>query len=101
MGLEPNEDDAATFNLRTRQTSNDVDAYALVVSRGGIRLKPSEPGACTAPQGPCVDPATLIGRMIAPHVLMSEIAAALSRIMGRPVIDRTGQMGHFAGLKLE
>ena len=39
--------------------------------------------------------------MIGTHVLMSEIATALSRIMDRPVVDRTGQTRYFAGLKLE
>ena len=34
------------FSLRIRQTSKDVDAHALVVARGGIRLKASEPGVC-------------------------------------------------------
>lgn len=92
---------AERFSLRIRQTSKDVDSYALVVARSGIRLKASEPGACASPQPPCVGPVTLVGRMIAPHVLMSEIATALSRIMDRPVIDRTGQPGHFAGLELE
>ena len=92
---------AERFSLRTRQTSKDVDAHALVVARGGIRLKASEPGACAEPQPPCFGPATLVGRMIAPHVLMSEIATALSRIMDRPFVDRTGETRHFAGLKLE
>jgi uncharacterized protein (TIGR03435 family) len=44
---------------------------------------------------------TLVGRMMAPHVLMSELAASLSRIMDRPVVDQTGQTGYFAGLKLD
>jgi uncharacterized protein (TIGR03435 family) len=89
------------FSLRIQQTSKEVNAYALVVARGGVRLKASEPGACAPPQPPCVGPITLVGRMMGPHVLLSEIATALSRIMDRPVVDRTGQGGHFAGLKLE
>jgi uncharacterized protein (TIGR03435 family) len=89
------------FSLRVRQTPKEVNAYALVVARGGLRLKASEPGACVPPQPPCFGPVTLIGRIMGPHVLMSEIATALSRIMDRPVVDRTGQGGHFAGLKLE
>ena len=36
---------------------------------------------------------TLVGRMMAPHVVMSEIATSLSRIMDRPVVDQTGLAG--------
>ena len=79
----------------------EVNAYALVVARGGVRLKASEPGVCAPPQPECFGPAALIGRIMAPHVLMSEIAAALSQIMDRPVVDRTGQVERFAGLRLE
>jgi uncharacterized protein (TIGR03435 family) len=89
------------FSLRVQQTSKEVNAYALVVARGGVRLKASEPGACAPPQQPCAGPATFVGRITAPHVLMREIAAALSRIMDRPVVDRTQLVEHFAGLKLE
>lgn len=92
---------AERFNLRTRQTTKEVDAYALVVARGGIRLKSSEPGACAPPQPPCFGPLTLVGRMMAPHVLVSEIATALSRIMDRPVVDQSGESRRLAGLKLE
>jgi uncharacterized protein (TIGR03435 family) len=92
---------AERFSLRTSQTTKNVDAYALVVARSGIRLKPSEPGACVPPQPPCFGAATLVGRMMAPHVLISQIAMALSGIMDRPVVDQTGQAGRFVGLKLE
>jgi uncharacterized protein (TIGR03435 family) len=92
---------AERFGLRTREASKNVDAWALVAGRGGIRLKPSEPGACAPPQPPCFGPVTLVGRIIAPHVVMSELAASLSRIMDRPVVDRTGDDRHFAALRLE
>lgn len=41
------------FSLRVQQTSKEVNAYALVVARGGVRLKASEPGACAPPQPLC------------------------------------------------
>ena len=92
---------AERFALRIRESSKNVDAHALVVARGGVRLKASEAGACAVPQPPCLGPVTLVGRMMAPHVRLSDLAASLSRIMDRPVVDRTNQAGYFAGLKLE
>jgi uncharacterized protein (TIGR03435 family) len=92
---------AERFALRTRKALKTVDAYALVVARGGLKLKPSEAAACDPPQPPCSGPVTLVGRMMAPNVLMSELAKSLSRIMDRPVVDRTEQTRHVAALKLD
>jgi len=37
------------FQLKLHQETQDVQMYNLIVAKGGLRLKPMEPGGCTAP----------------------------------------------------
>jgi uncharacterized protein (TIGR03435 family) len=37
------------FQLKLHQETQDVPMYNLTVAKGGIRLKPMEPGGCSAP----------------------------------------------------
>ncbi len=37
------------FQLKLHQETQDVPMYNLTVAKGGLRLKPMEPGGCTAP----------------------------------------------------
>jgi len=37
------------FQLKLHQETHDVPMYNLTVAKGGLRLKPMEPGGCTAP----------------------------------------------------
>ena len=37
------------FQLKLHQETEDVPMYNLTIAKGGLRLKPMEPGGCTAP----------------------------------------------------
>ncbi len=100
------------FKLKIHRETRETPIYALTVAKGGLKLKPWEPGSCIIrdltqypPQpidrdGP---PPCTIGRMISrghsemfsPGATMDELARALGGAAGRPVIDRTGIEGRF------
>lgn len=67
-----------------------MPGYALVVAKGGPKLKPAE-----------VDPKTpgriaiVPGGVRAPGVPMGAVASILTGVVGRPVIDETGLSGAY------
>jgi uncharacterized protein (TIGR03435 family) len=86
---------ADRFKLSTHTETRELPVYALVVARGGPRLRPSptdrkcEPPSCG---GMRAGPASgLTGR----GVPISALAATLNYLLDREVIDRTGIEGRF------
>jgi uncharacterized protein (TIGR03435 family) len=109
------------FQLKTHRETKELPVYALLAARGGIRLPPPKEGGCVIPAADA-PPDWSEGRMIPPgqgqpplvrcgsvsvglgipsarmqggKVPMTEFIRALSAIVGRTVVDRTGFPGFF------
>jgi uncharacterized protein (TIGR03435 family) len=106
------------FQLRTHRETEEVPMYSLTVAKGGLKIKPMEEGGCslfdpaknrprdTPPGGKpwCIQG---IGSADSRNMLsdwtingagqpMSNLAGALSIVMGRHVFDKTGISGVFS-----
>ena len=80
------------FQLKVHRELKEVAAYALVVARGGPRLKESAPGETG---GSFVRGGAAGMHMERAAGTMEDLAAQLSFTAGRPVVDRTGLAGHY------
>ncbi len=89
------------FHLAVRRETKELPVLLLTIAKNGIRFEVSKEGGCTTPtpgssaQTFCgsvrTSPRSLDGRAIS----MEQITTALSNIMQRPVIDKTGLTGTF------
>jgi uncharacterized protein (TIGR03435 family) len=84
---------ADRFKLRAHQETRSLPVFALVLARGGSRMKPSarEPEEPNEANGP-------VGNWKADGVTMKELADQISRlpeIAGRIVVDKTDLKGKF------
>lgn len=101
------------FQLKTHRDTEQVDMYSLTVAKGGLKIKPMEEGGCSP-----LDPAKNRPRDTPPGGKpwcvqglgfaesdwtingagqpMSEFVVALSSVMGRHVIDKTGLSDRFS-----
>jgi uncharacterized protein (TIGR03435 family) len=101
------------FKLAIRRETREVPIYALVIAKGGPKLLESD-GDCP-PHGSGPPPPPTPGKTPAPRcggmfmgrsqlsglkIPLPEIVTALSRTLGRPVIDQTGLTGKY-DIKLE
>jgi uncharacterized protein (TIGR03435 family) len=100
---------ADRFKLLLHRETKDLPIYELVAVKGSSKLVTTKEGTCTSfdpknppppqPSGalPRVCGATRMGRGLLQAVGLSppDLAADLSEILGRPVVDRTGIMGNF------
>lgn len=99
---------ADRFRLITHRETRDLPVYRLVIAKGGNKLKPAVGGNCTPmvpPPNPSqIDPNTfrpcsgfntVNGMLRGGRVGMERLAIALSRILGRTVIDDTGLTGTY------
>jgi len=88
---------ADRFQLTIHRETRDQSVYALVVAKGGPKLKESETKEGTGPRGMMrMGRAQLSGQ----GVQLEMLTRTLSSQLGRPVIDRTGLKGNF-DFKLE
>ena len=113
---------ADRFKLRVHHESRETSVYALVPARGGLKLPPPQEGSCVEvadsagpsgepggrmpPPSQSASPTVTCGgvgvtleaagaRMSGRKVPMAQFARVLSRVLGQPVIDRTGFLGFF------
>jgi len=77
------------FKLAVHRESKDMPGYALVVAKGGFKLKPVEPagGSGTDHNGGRVE------TMTAKKTSMAELAELVGRFLGETVVDKTGIEG--------
>lgn len=74
------------FKLAVHRETKEMSGYALVVAKGGFKLKPAEPAGDDGTQhtgGP-------VQALKATNTSMATLAGLLSRYMGQIVVDRTG-----------
>jgi uncharacterized protein (TIGR03435 family) len=76
------------FGLVVHKSSKDSSALELYPDPKGVRLKPAAEDA----HGGLM---TLRGRLIGDHMSMPTLASMLTRQVGQPVADKTGQAGEF------
>ena len=87
---------AERFKLSVRVESRTVPLYALVVAKGGHRMKPSTtPQQCGEPTSTCRFGGGPAGGLRGDHVDMSTLVGALNFFVDRPVVDRTSVKGQF------
>lgn len=79
------------FKLQTHTEQRELPCFALLVSKGGLKLGQAETGS-TSMSHHSDDNG---GRLTAKHVDMEEIAEWLSREVERPVLDMTGLKGAY------
>ena len=79
---------ADRFKLELHHESRTLPGYALTVAKGGIRATASDPGRHSGANG---------GRGFIDAVAspMSELTIRLSALLGRPVVDMTGENRKF------
>jgi uncharacterized protein (TIGR03435 family) len=79
---------AERFQLKLHHESKEFAVYDLVTGKSGPKLKRAEdrPANGIAPRG---------GHLDGYGASMGELADQLSRILGRPVFDKTGMAGSF------
>ena len=87
---------AERFRLRLHREMREAAVYTLVVAGGGPRVKLST-GNCEAGPGLI----TLVGRIVGKCGTSAQLAESLSRVMDRPVVDRTALTGAFPEMKLD
>jgi uncharacterized protein (TIGR03435 family) len=101
------------FKLKIRRVTRQVDVYALTVTKGGAKLKPFREGSCTpfdvtrppVPRQPGQPPycnmliagkGPNLGAIDMQPATIDELSQALTRVLGRPVINRTRIAGNFS-----
>ena len=87
------------FKLETHRETRELPCYALVIAKGGVKLKPSEPetGKGSGMNSNSDDKG---GELTATGTNMERLAEWLSRFVDRPVLDMTGLTGRYDfGLK--
>ena len=83
---------ANRFHLAVHREMRELQEYALVVDKGGLKVLAVPP---TAAPNPRSGTQTTCGHMIATHATISSVLFGLSRQLRRPVIDRTGLTGRY------
>jgi uncharacterized protein (TIGR03435 family) len=75
------------FKLAAHYETRTISAYALMIGKDGLKIKEVEPGeGKTNTSG---------SRFVGTKVTMNRLAQFLSRMLDRPVIDKTGSQGVF------
>ncbi len=78
------------FKLAVHRETRDMPGYALVVSKGGFKLKPVEPD----PKGSGTDhDGGRVQNLKATSITMADTAEFVARMLGEVVVDKTGLAG--------
>jgi bla regulator protein blaR1 len=84
------------FNLKFHHETREMPVYMLVVAKGGLKMKQSEPDATAREGGPPRRGMMMgIGTLEANGAQMDMLAHVLSGQVGRTVIDKTGLTGNY------
>ena len=75
------------FQLATHREMKDMPVYELVVGKTGSKLKPVEYGRGST--------SMTQGKLVAQGVPVRNLVEQLSRLLNRPVLDKTGMIGAF------
>ena len=96
---------ADRFRMVSRLEKREVQGYALVKNRADGRLGPNlkpTTTACVGPRGEanplaiqCAGPGAAAGAVRIVGVPMAQLAALISLVVSRPVVDRTGLDGNY------
>jgi uncharacterized protein (TIGR03435 family) len=88
---------AERFKLKLHRESKTIDVYALIVGKGGPKLKESDPADLAVVPGPGVRMLVTPngGREISGHMTMAQLTDVMSFFMDRPVVDSTGLTGTY------
>ena len=78
------------FKLAAHRESREKQAYALVVAKGGFKLKPVEPGGGS---GTDTNSNGRVATVTATRHSMAQIADFVARRLSETVVDRTGITG--------
>jgi bla regulator protein blaR1 len=81
---------AGRFKLKFHREARQLSVYALVVAVAGPRL--------TTAKGPCGEDGCINvapGIMVSSYAMLPSIAATLSNMIDRPVLDQTGLQGRY------
>ena len=73
------------FKLAAHRESKDLPGYALVVAKGGFKLKPVEPGGSSTDSN-----GGRLQTLTAKKTSMGQLADLVARSMGEMVVDQTG-----------
>jgi len=90
------------FHLQAHQETREYQVYTLEVAKGGLKLQESAPDP-NAPEGAAFGMSMTgsgVGRLEGKRANMTSLANTLARMLGRPVVDRTGLTGRY-DLELE
>jgi uncharacterized protein (TIGR03435 family) len=97
---------AERFAMKAHFETRDVPAFILTVAKGGPKMQflgsedcvprdNTKPGASSVPNVCGNNLLPRNGGWVATHISMPGVVGALSRVLGRPVIDHTGIKGMF------
>lgn len=81
------------FHLKLHREKKDLPAYALVVAKGGPKMKQAETPAAAAPAKRGIWMG--MGKLQASSVDLGMFANLLSNLVGRPVLDMTEMKGNY------
>jgi bla regulator protein blaR1 len=79
------------FHLKSHHESKEATVYNLVVASGGLKALALDASGATPP----IKSSPSTPSMMMTNGTLSQFAGSLSRILGRPVVDRTGIEGKF------
>jgi uncharacterized protein (TIGR03435 family) len=85
------------FNLKLHHEQKELPAYALVVAKGGSKLKEADPNLMTKPSA-AYRPGAVSGRdgeFSGQAITTDRLARGLSSNLDREVVDQTGLIGNY------
>src|SRR5262249_1031983 len=85
----------ARFHMKVHFDKKEMQAYTLVVAKGGLKMKPAAAGSAGAAPPATARMSAKSMHTVMPHLTMAAICATLSRQISEPVIDQTGLAGTY------